>query len=117
MKRAPRFPSRRAGWWRTLGTTAVLSVALGACAKFYPARGGPIEYPGSGAAPGTPAIYVVKDKDTVDSVAQRYGVQPQAIIARNNLQKPYALRPGQSLELVGARYIPDGASVPTDAVA
>jgi murein DD-endopeptidase MepM/ murein hydrolase activator NlpD len=117
MKRAPRFPSRRAGWWRTLGSTAVLSVALGACSNFYPARDGTIEYPGSGAPPGTPAIYVVKEKDTVDSVAQRYGLQPQAIIARNNLQKPYALRPGQSLELVGARYLPDDASGPSAAVA
>ena len=31
MKRALRYPSRWAGWWRTLGITAVLSVALGAC--------------------------------------------------------------------------------------
>jgi murein DD-endopeptidase MepM/ murein hydrolase activator NlpD len=92
---------------------AALSVALGACSNFYPARDGTIEYPGSGAPPGTPAIYVVKEKDTVDSVAQRYGLQPQAIIARNNLQKPYALRPGQSLELVGARYVPDDASGPS----
>jgi murein DD-endopeptidase MepM/ murein hydrolase activator NlpD len=117
MKRAPRFPSRRAGWWRTLRTTAALSVALGACSNFYPAREGTIEYPGSGAAPGTPAIYVVKEKDTVDSVAQRYGVQPQAIIARNNLQKPYTLKPGQSLELVGAQFVPDNASGPATAVA
>ena len=29
MKRAPRYPSRWAGWTRTLGTTAALSVALG----------------------------------------------------------------------------------------
>jgi murein DD-endopeptidase MepM/ murein hydrolase activator NlpD len=96
---------------------AVLSVALGACSKLYTAREGTIEYPGSGAAPGTPAIYVVKDKDTVESVAERYGVQPQAIIARNNLQKPYTLKPGQSLELVGARFVPDNTAGPAAAVA
>ena len=31
MKKALRCPSRWAGWLRTLGTTAALSVALGAC--------------------------------------------------------------------------------------
>jgi murein DD-endopeptidase MepM/ murein hydrolase activator NlpD len=96
---------------------AVLSVALGACSNFYPARDGTIEYPGSGAPPGTPATYVVKDKDTVDSVAQRYGVQPQAIIERNRLQSPYTLQPGQMLALPGARFVPDGASGPASAVA
>jgi murein DD-endopeptidase MepM/ murein hydrolase activator NlpD len=95
---------------------AVLSVALGACSKLYPAREGTIEYPGSGAAPGTPAVYVVKDKDTVDSVAQRYGVPPQTIIERNKLQKPYTLNPGQSLELPGARFVPDGTAGPATAV-
>ena len=57
MKRALRYPSRWAGCWRTLGITAVLSVALGACSNFYGAREGTIEYPGSGAGPGAVAIY------------------------------------------------------------
>ena len=115
--RAPRFPSRRAGWWRTLGTTAALSVALGACSTLYPAREGTIEYPGSGAPPGSPAVYVVKDKDTVESLAQRYGVPPQTIIERNRLQQPYTLKPGQSLQLPGARFVPDGTAAPSTAVA
>src|SRR5262245_40343058 len=117
MNGAPRFPSRWAGWRCTLGIVAVLSVALGACSQLYPAREGTIEYPGSGAAPGTPAVYVVKDKDTVDSVAQRYGVPSQTIIDRNRLQQPYTLKPGQALELPGARFVPDGAAASTAAVA
>src|SRR5215470_7969850 len=105
MKRAPRFPSRWAGRWCTLGTTAVLSVALGACSTaLYGARDGTIENPGSGARPGTAAVYVVRNKDTVDSLSQRYGVPVQTIVDRNNLKEPYTLRPGQALELPGARF-------------
>ena len=66
---------------------AVLSVALGACENMlYGARQGTIEYPGSGAGPNAAAVYVVKDKDTVDNVAQRYGVSQQVIIDRNKLK-------------------------------
>jgi len=117
MKRALRFPSRWAGWWRTLGTTAALSVALGACSTLYGARQGTIEYPGSGAGPGAAAVYVVKDKDTVDSLSQRYGVPVQTIVDRNSLKQPYTLQPGQSLQLPGARFVPDNTGGPTDAVA
>src|SRR5216684_8342083 len=106
MKRALRYPSRWAGWWRTLGTTAVLSVALGACSTIYGARDGTIEYPGSGAGPNAAAIYVVKEKDTVESVSQRYGVPVTTIVERNRLQQPYTLRSGQSLELPNARFVP-----------
>ena len=99
MKRALRYPSRWAGWWRTLGTTAVLSVALGACTSidglFYGAREGTMEYPGSGAGPKAAAVYVVKDKDTVEGVSQRYGVPVQTIVDRNRLKPPYTLRAGQ----------------------
>ena len=49
MKRAPRFPSRWAGRMHTLGTMAVLSVALGACNTVMGAREGTMEYPGSAA--------------------------------------------------------------------
>src|SRR5436189_55048 len=55
MKRAPRFPSRWAGWSRSLAITATLSAALGACTSmdnvFYGAREGTMEYPGSAAGP------------------------------------------------------------------
>jgi murein DD-endopeptidase MepM/ murein hydrolase activator NlpD len=117
MKRALRYPSRWAGWWRTLGTTAVLSVALGACSNLYGSREGTMEYPGSGAGPEAAAVYVVKDKDTVESISRRYGVPTQAIIDRNRLIAPYTLRPGQSLQLPGARYVPDNMGGPTTASA
>ena len=70
MKRAPRFPSRWAGWLRTLGTMAVLSVALGACSTILGAPEGTMEYPGSGAGPNAVPVYVVKDNDTVESLAR-----------------------------------------------
>jgi murein DD-endopeptidase MepM/ murein hydrolase activator NlpD len=110
MNSALRYPSRWAGWWRTLGITTVLSAALGACSNFYGAREGTVEYPGSGAGPGAAATYVVKDKDTVEGISRRYGVPTQTIIDRNRLIPPYTLHPGQSLDLPGARLVPDSTS-------
>ena len=105
MKRALRYPSRWAGWWRTLILTAALT-GLGACSTvLYGAREGTMEYPGSGAGPNAVPTYVVKNKDTVDSIAQRYGVSAQSIVDRNRLQPPYPLRAGQTIEVPGAKYI------------
>ncbi len=121
MNTAPRIPSRWAGWSRSLISTAALSAALGACTSMdnvmYGAREGTMEYPGSGAGPNAVPTYVVKQKDTVDGIASRYGVSRQAIIERNNLQAPYALRPGQTLQVPGARYVPDGSAAATVAAA
>ncbi len=75
----------------------------------YGAREGTMEYPGSGAGPTAVPTYVVKQKDTVDSIASRYGVSRQSIVERNNLQPPYPLRPGQTLQVPGARYVPPSA--------
>lgn len=108
MTNALRSPSRWAGLARTLGTTAALAAALSGCNTLYGAREGTIEYPGSAAPPGSAATYVVKDGDTVESVSQRYGVPTTTIIDRNKLAAPYALKPGQSLALPGARFVPDG---------
>ncbi|MBV8392701.1 MAG: M23 family metallopeptidase [Alphaproteobacteria bacterium] len=109
MKKAPRFPSRWASRWRTLGITAVLSTALGACTSmdnvFYGAREGTLEYPGSGAGANAAPSYVVKYKDTVDGVSQRFGVPRETIIERNKLKEPYTLTPGTTLELPGARVM------------
>src|SRR3954471_21127139 len=109
MKRAPRFPSRWAGWSRSLAITATLSAALGACTSmdnvFYGAREGTMEYPGSAAGPNAVPTYVVKNKDTVDGIAYRYGVSTQSIVDRNRLQPPYPLRAGQTIEVPGARYV------------
>lgn len=98
---------------------AALSVVLGACENMmYGARQGTIEYPGSAAGANAAAVYVVKDKDTVESVSQRYGVSQQVIIDRNNLKAPYTLRPGQNLALPGAKYVaPADQPAPTQAAA
>jgi len=86
---------------------AVLSVALGACNTVMGAREGTMEYPGSGAGPNAVPVYVVKDKDTVESISRRYGVPSQTIIDRNNLKAPYTIKPGQSLAMPGARFVQD----------
>jgi len=106
MKRALRFPLRWAGQSRTLLTAVALSVALGACSNtIFGAREGTMEYPGSGAAPGAVPTYVVKNRDTVDSIARRYGVSPQSIIERNKITDPNKIQPGQTLEVPGARVV------------
>jgi murein DD-endopeptidase MepM/ murein hydrolase activator NlpD len=119
MKRALRFPLRWAGQGRTLLTAVALMAALGACDNvIYGAREGTMEYPGSGAAPGAVPTYVVKNKDTVDSIARRYGVSPQSIIERNRISDPAKIQPGQTLEVPGARVIgPETAPVETQAAA
>lgn len=87
----------------------------------YGAREGTIEYPGSGAGANAVPSYVVKHKDTVDSIAQRFAVSPQTIIDRNNLKPPYALQAGQTIAIPGARVIepasPASPSTETAAVA
>ncbi len=45
-------------------------------------------------------IYVVKEGDTVDVIAQTFAVSPQNIIANNQLTSPYPLAVGQAL-LIG----------------
>jgi len=84
-----------------------LSSALGACSvvdnTLYGNRQGTVEYPGSGASAGATAVYIVREKDTVDGVASRFGVSPQSIIERNKLKSPYQLRAGQQLDISGAR--------------
>ena len=108
MKRALRYPSRWAGRWRTLLIIAALT-GLGGCSNLYGAREGTMEYPGSAAGPNAVPVYVVKNKDTVEGIASRYGVSVQSIVDRNKLQPPYPLRPGQTIEVPGAKYV-----APTD---
>ena len=118
MKRALRFPLRWAGRSRTLLTAAAMCAALGACDNvIYGAREGTMEYPGSGAAAGAVPTYVAKPKDTVDSIAQRYGVSSQTIIERNKLQAPYTIQPGQTLQVPGARVVEPAAAVETTTAA
>jgi LysM repeat protein len=53
---------------------------------------------------GADTTYVVQHGDSVYSVARSYGVSPDDIISRNNLQYPYYLEVGQEL------IIPDGGT-------
>jgi len=79
----------------------------------YGAREGTMEYPGSAAGPDAVPTYVVKDRDTIDGIASRYGVTTQSIVDRNRLQAPYSLRPGQSLQVPGAKYVSPSVPVET----
>lgn len=102
---------------RSLTITATLSAALCACSPvdnvLYGAREGTMEYPGSAAGPDAAATYVVKNRDTVDGIANRYGVSRQAIVERNRLQEPYSIRPGQTLLVPGAKYVAPETPVQT----
>ena len=70
-----------------------------------------MEYPGSGAGPDAVPTYVVAHKDTLDGIASRYGVTSESIAQRNKLQAPYSLRPGQTLMVPGAKYVPPSEQV------
>ncbi len=54
-------------------------------------------------------IYVVKPGDSVDSIADMYGISPSSIIYNNQLTYPYALALGQALLLSSGE-----ASFPSD---
>lgn len=81
-------------------------------------RPGTVEYPGSAAPPDAPAIYVVRQGDTVEGIASRFGVQPSIIAERNSLKPSDKLAEGQWLEIPNARVIeqatgPGGAPPPS----
>ena len=51
-------------------------------------------------------IYVVKSGDTVDSIAESYGIPVSSVIYNNQLVYPYALAVGQALLLSSEESIP-----------
>lgn len=55
-------------------------------------------------------IYIVKKEDTVDSIADRYGISASSIIYNNQLIFPYALAIGQALLL--STDFPSSSSYP-----
>ncbi|WP_185843907.1 caspase, EACC1-associated type [Streptomyces sp. WAC 05379] len=61
-------------------------------------------------SPHDHVLYVVKDGDTVYTVAARYGVRWAAVVEANGLPTPFDLRPGQQLripfEREGNRFVP-----------
>lgn len=57
---------------------------------------------------GGEITYVVQPGDSVYSVARAYGVSPDDVISRNNLQYPYYLEVGQELIIPGDGTSPTG---------
>lgn len=57
------------------------------------------------AVPQRPAVttgqYVVRPKDTLFSIAFRYGWDYKALAARNNIPTPYTIHPGQTIRFDG----------------
>jgi len=58
--------------------------------------------------PGCPTVYVVRPGDTLYSIARRFGVSVEAIMAANNLPNPNSIYAGQQLTIPCP-----GAPVPT----
>ncbi|MCB1453498.1 MAG: LysM peptidoglycan-binding domain-containing protein, partial [Rhizobiaceae bacterium] len=89
---------------QTALAAAVLSACiLSACApKFEPPPG----YVGGFLTVGTDRsrTILVQPEDTLYIISRRYGVPTKAIIARNGLTAPYALRVGQTLILDAAQH-------------
>ncbi len=57
-------------------------------------------FPGKRALVSHPTKYTVKAGDTIYTIACTFGdVSPEAIVAANNLSKPYTLQPGQILQI------------------
>nr|WP_218583859.1 peptidoglycan DD-metalloendopeptidase family protein [Pseudomonas akapageensis] len=61
----------------------------------------------------TTGQYVVQRGDTLFSIAFRYGWDYKALAARNNIQPPYTIRPGQAIRFDGRS---SGSSAPATAV-
>ena len=61
-------------------------------------------------SPHDHALYVVRENDTVYTVAARYGVRWAGIVEANDLPIPFDLRPGQQLRIPfeneGNRFVP-----------
>ena len=49
----------------------------------------------------TTGQYVVRPKDTLFSIAFRYGWDYKALAARNNIPAPYTIHPGQTIRFDG----------------
>jgi membrane-bound lytic murein transglycosylase D len=60
---------------------------------------------GNGAtrASGAPHIHVVRQRETITSIARRYGVTTGDVLRMNSLDKHDAIRPGDRLRIVEAR--------------
>lgn len=59
--------------------------------------------PASSAAPAAAGEYVVRQGDTLFSVARAHGVQPETLARMNSIAAPYTIYPGQRLATPGPR--------------
>lgn len=90
---------------RSLGMIAVAALVLAGCNMGGRPQGqGTTPPPQSLPTVATPAdvpsgTYVVVGGDTVHAVANRFGVPIRSLIELNNLQPPYQLAPGQTLQI------------------
>jgi LysM repeat protein len=50
-------------------------------------------------APARPRVHIVKDRDTISSIAAQYGVKTSAVLAANPHVDPRRLQVGQTLNL------------------
>ncbi|HJQ58450.1 MAG TPA: M23 family metallopeptidase [Vineibacter sp.] len=117
-KKALRTPSRapRQPISLQIGVAVALCLSLTSCALYdrtvYGKRAGTVEYPGSGARADAAAIYVVRDGDTLDGIAGRFGVPASRIAERNSLRPTDKLSSGQWLEIPDARIVEQGSPPP-----
>ena len=89
--------------FQRLVTGLVLSTLLVGCSSTKSSNVGVVDR--NNAAPQRPATttgqYVVRPKDTLFSIAFRYGWDYKALAARNNIPTPYTIHPGQIIRFDG----------------
>ncbi|KAB0485049.1 lipoprotein NlpD [Pseudomonas reinekei] len=89
--------------FQRLVTGLVLSTLLVGCSSTKTSNVGVVDR--NNAAPQRPTVttgqYVVRPKDTLFSIAFRYGWDYKALAARNNIPAPYTIRPGQAIRFDG----------------
>ncbi len=89
--------------FQRLVTGLVLSALLVGCSSTKSSSAGVVDR--SKTAPQRPVVttgqYVVRPKDTLFSIAFRYGWDYKALAARNNIPTPYTIHPGQIIRFDG----------------
>lgn len=85
---------------RLVACAALVLLAAGCIPEHYLDRSG--VQGGPNATGATVRSVTVQQGDTVNGIARRAGVSPQALIEANSLQAPYTLRIGQTLTVPGA---------------
>lgn len=95
---------------------AAVPAAEPAAAPAPAAEAAPVAEPAPPAAPaGDPNLYTVVSGDTVGSIAARFGVDVNAMLAANGLSAYSVIVPGQVLKLTGPPVAPVAAAAPVQA--